>query len=75
MKYASTPNCSFNPVWRDFCFSTYANKAEVDWASYVSIPSGGIFVFLPGATAVEAVLPLNRFNPVWRDFCFSTGTS
>jgi hypothetical protein len=65
------PAVRFNPVGRDFCFST---KQPLGWPElrlrFQSRWSGFLF-FYPNSPAMT----INRkrcFNPVGRDFCFST---
>ncbi len=61
---------SFNPVWRDFCFSTDTIVITQDGDLQVSIPSGGIFVFLPYHFQVKGTDLENKFQSRLAGFLF-----
>ena len=63
----------FNPVWRDYCFSTDKGYEEIHGKSVFN-PVWRDYCFstiLPTLTGTHGTL---CFNPVWRDYCFSTAT-
>ena len=62
----------FNPVWRDFCFSTSIRSRHKSkfWPGFN--PVWRDFCFSTPMVGTTRKRNSRCFNPVWRDFCFST---
>ena len=71
VKRTIAPTNGFNPVARDFVFSTLDGRADANLPAGFN-PVARDFVFSTGTSRMPLFSSDERFNPVARDFVFST---